>query len=495
MPPSADAAAAKAAKLRARLAAAADPGRRFKLAIKLAKAEAAVGRGEEGWWRRSVASSRWRATASPSPSPQAGLGAARSPHASLTLPKHTPASGESIRAPPGETAAVRAARAARFETGATAGAAAPGAALAPTLRDARAAGGSGFGTSAALEKSYFRLTAPPRQGDVRPPSVLRAALDHVTKAWAGGAGYGWACEQLKSVRQDVTVQGLRCGLAVAAYQAHARIGERAWAGCFGWSFIECGGRGERTLRVCSETCPYNICPSTLLLSALQAGDLAEFNQCATALVSLHAEQGEKAGGGKAARKKRASGGGGGGAAAPPSSSSRPAAAPEFAAYRLLYAAVTGAGLAAALRGVDARDAATPAVCAALAAVAAARAGDAAALRAARDAVPGDGGRLVDALLPAARAATARRVAAAFRPALPLADAARWLGMADDEEGAADAMRAAGARVEGGVVVVAAAAPARAPAPAPAPPRPEPSSKKKRKHGPHPAHARAKRGRE
>jgi hypothetical protein len=119
----------------------------------------------------------------------------------------------------------------------------------------------------------------------------------------------------------------------------------------------------------------------------------------------------------------------------------------------LYAAATGAGLASALRGVAAVDAASGAVAHALRCVAAARAGDAARLTALCDE---DDVRmapcLVDLLLPAARRGAAARVVAAFRPTVPLSDAARWLGLADDEAGAAQLLAEAGARVEGGVVV-------------------------------------------
>eukprot|EP00227_Mantoniella_beaufortii_P004128 CAMPEP_0197617054 /NCGR_PEP_ID=MMETSP1326-20131121/60841_1 /TAXON_ID=1155430 /ORGANISM="Genus nov. species nov., Strain RCC2288" /LENGTH=335 /DNA_ID=CAMNT_0043185943 /DNA_START=258 /DNA_END=1262 /DNA_ORIENTATION=- len=131
----------------------------------------------------------------------------------------------------------------------------------PTLQEMKARNKKAVGTSHDLEKSYLRLTSAPEAAKVRPPAVLKEALALVKEKWRTQHDYDHACEQLKSIRQDLTVQHARGGgLAVAVYETHARI-------------------------------------------ALEVSDFAEYNQCQTVLRELHNGKGSDGSGG---------GGGGGG---------------------------------------------------------------------------------------------------------------------------------------------------------------------------------------
>ncbi|GIL50604.1 hypothetical protein Vafri_6733 [Volvox africanus] len=105
----------------------------------------------------------------------------------------------------------------------------------------------GYGTSEALEKEYLRLTSLPRASDVRPPAVLAVALKLVKAKWLRRPDYAAASEQLKSIRQDLTVQHVRDALTVDVYETHGRL-------------------------------------------ALEANDLAEFRRCHGVLRQLYAEE-------------------------------------------------------------------------------------------------------------------------------------------------------------------------------------------------------------
>lgn len=80
------------------------------------------------------------------------------------------------------------------------------------------------GTCEEIEKEYLRLTSAPKPEAVRPPRVLRLSLAHIKSIWASGTkGYGWVCRQLKSIRQDYTVQAVTDHDVVDVYKTHARI--------------------------------------------------------------------------------------------------------------------------------------------------------------------------------------------------------------------------------------------------------------------------------
>ncbi|KAF2242900.1 hypothetical protein BU26DRAFT_570328 [Trematosphaeria pertusa] len=104
-----------------------------------------------------------------------------------------------------------------------------------------------IGTNQSLEKSYFRLTAPPKAETVRPLHVLEKSLAMLTKKWKAEKNYNYICNQFKSLRQDLTVQHIKNAFTVKVYEIHARV-------------------------------------------ALEKGDLGEYNQCQTQLKALYSQK-------------------------------------------------------------------------------------------------------------------------------------------------------------------------------------------------------------
>ncbi|PIN19223.1 hypothetical protein CDL12_08096 [Handroanthus impetiginosus] len=95
-----------------------------------------------------------------------------------------------------------------------------------------------------VEKRYLRLTSTPDPSTVRPEEVLEKALLMVQNSQKN---YLYKCDQLKSIRQDLTVQHIRNEFTVKVNETYARL-------------------------------------------AIEVGDLPEYNQCQSQLKTLYAKE-------------------------------------------------------------------------------------------------------------------------------------------------------------------------------------------------------------
>ena len=74
-----------------------------------------------------------------------------------------------------------------------------------------------------LEKGYLRLTEAADANKIRPLPILKQALDMVKQKYLENEDYAYACDQLKSIRQDLTVQNIKGRFCAHVYETHGRI--------------------------------------------------------------------------------------------------------------------------------------------------------------------------------------------------------------------------------------------------------------------------------
>lgn len=80
------------------------------------------------------------------------------------------------------------------------------------------------GRSKALEKSYLRLTGTPNPDVVRPKAYLKKAIKHVMDQYTSKARpYPWVADQLRAIRQDLTVQRIQDPFAIKVYEQNVRV--------------------------------------------------------------------------------------------------------------------------------------------------------------------------------------------------------------------------------------------------------------------------------
>lgn len=79
------------------------------------------------------------------------------------------------------------------------------------------------GTCKNLEKNYLRITSAVDPTTVRPLRILVQSLEFLIKKWKSEGNYTYICDQLKSVRQDLTVQRIKNEFTVKVYETHGRI--------------------------------------------------------------------------------------------------------------------------------------------------------------------------------------------------------------------------------------------------------------------------------
>ncbi|KAL7720080.1 SAC3/GANP family protein [Entamoeba marina] len=82
------------------------------------------------------------------------------------------------------------------------------------------------GRSKQLEKSYFRLKGEADEYSVRNEDTLKKSLVYVLDKYNKSLDYAYLCDQLKAIRQDLTIQHVNNDFAVHVYKTHAKYAIR-----------------------------------------------------------------------------------------------------------------------------------------------------------------------------------------------------------------------------------------------------------------------------
>lgn len=87
-------------------------------------------------------------------------------------------------------------------------------------------GGPIVGLNTNLEKSYLRLTSEPDPYKVRPQYILEKSVEYVFRKYSTmpkKEAFNYINDQLKSIRQDLTVQHIKNDFAISVYEQNARL--------------------------------------------------------------------------------------------------------------------------------------------------------------------------------------------------------------------------------------------------------------------------------
>ena len=74
------------------------------------------------------------------------------------------------------------------------------------------------GKSKNIDKPYLRITGRPNPETVRPEHILKKALKHFLDMYKKGCNYEQLISQLRSIRQDLTVQDIKNSFTVQVYE-------------------------------------------------------------------------------------------------------------------------------------------------------------------------------------------------------------------------------------------------------------------------------------